>query len=131
MTDKEKQERRDNWSDFYNNKLNDEDRLQCDCHYYIKRNHKKLLFVYVPNDKKRTVFERGRATALGLCTGLPDTYIEQDHTNKKCYVEFKTPKGKLRKKQIERIDELRSRGKTVFIIDNLEEFKKVIFSFFY
>ncbi len=61
--------------------LTKEDKLQHRIISYLKYQYPNLLFAHVPNEGKRTVFERYKFKYLGGKSGIPDLLIF--YTNKK------------------------------------------------
>ena len=61
--------------------LTKEDKLQHRVISYLQYQHPTILFAHVPNEGKRTVFERYKFKYLGGKAGIPDLLIFK--TNKK------------------------------------------------
>lgn len=55
--------------------LTKEDKLQHKIISYLKYRHSDLLFAHVPNEGKRSVFERYKFKYLGGKSGIPDLLI--------------------------------------------------------
>lgn len=59
----------------YRKYLTAEDLLQEACVNYLQLQYPKVLFFHVPNEGKRTKFERFKAKVLGIKSGVSDLII--------------------------------------------------------
>lgn len=78
-----------------------------------------VSFVAIPNAAKRTEWAARQAKREGLATGFPDGMCIW--AGGICFIEFKTPKGRLSENQAEWIERLQSRGHRVTVARSIEE----------
>lgn len=76
--------------------------------------------VAIPNAAKRTQWAARQAKREGLATGFPDCMcIWADGGI--CFLEFKTPKGRLSDNQAEWIERLAERGHRVAVVRSIDD----------
>ena len=66
----------------YEKFLSKEDILQNRVMYYLKVKHPKILSIHVPNEGKRSPFERFKFKYLGGVSGIPDILVFKQNANK-------------------------------------------------
>ena len=65
----------------FNKYLTKEDKLQHRIISYLKYQYPKVLYTHVPNEGKRSVFERYKFKYLGAKAGVPDLLIFKPNKN--------------------------------------------------
>lgn len=103
-----------------------EGNLQAACVRYI-RNELKLplgTFFSIPNEGKRDPRFASRLLAQGLVAGMPDLVLLANR--KAVFFELKAKGGKLSKRQEYVIENLRTAGYEVHVIDEFDEFQKIV-----
>jgi hypothetical protein len=66
----------------YEKYLSKEDKLQNQVMYYLKMKYPKALSIHVPNEGKRSPFERFKFKYLGGVAGVPDVLVFSKNVNK-------------------------------------------------
>lgn len=79
-----------------------------------------VSMVAIPNAGKRTRWAAAQAKKEGMATGFPDCMCIWPGAGV-CFIEFKTPKGRLSDNQVEWIGRLDDRGHKVCIARSVDE----------
>lgn len=99
--------------------------------YWFKLQYPKYIIASIPNGGSRNVIEATRMKREGTLKGLPDVVIYEPHgIFHGCFVEFKAPKGRHSKEQIEMMGELLKRGYSVNTCYSFDDFRTVVKKYF-
>jgi hypothetical protein len=103
-----------------------ENKIQSDCFQWFHNSFKHLrgLLFHVPNGEYRDMATANRLKAMGVVPGIPDLIF--NYRGRTYFIEMKKPGGKPSKEQIKIHDILDQHRFTVWIVDSLEGFKKLI-----
>jgi hypothetical protein len=108
--------------------LSKEDLLQESCVKYLQFKHKEFLWFHVPNEGKRSAFERYKFKLLGSSSGVSDIIIlEQNKNSKGLAIELKYGKNKCTEDQVEFLEQMSKKGYTAAVVyDHVDEFMRII-----
>jgi hypothetical protein len=108
--------------------LSKEDLLQEACVRYLQFQHRDILWFHVPNEGKRSEFERYKFKVLGSSAGVSDLIIvEQNRTSKGLAIEIKYGRNKCTENQVEFLEKMSKKGYTAAVVyDHVDEFIKII-----
>ena len=112
--------------------LTKEDKLQHRVISYLQYQHPTILFAHVPNEGKRTIFERYKFKYLGGKAGIPDLLIFK--TNKKysgLAIELKVGRNKPTEFQIQWLEWLKQCGWETHVLYNFDDVKSVLDLYFF
>ena len=115
----------------FNKYLGKEDKLQHEVMNYIKLQYPKVLAIHVPNEGKRTPFERYKFKVLGGVAGVPDVMIfasNGDYSG--LAIELKVGKNRPTKNQLDCIDLLNKAGWYATWVNSFGKAKKTIDQYF-
>ncbi len=111
--------------------LGPEDRLQIAVNNYLSIAYPKALFCHVPNEGKRSPFERYKFKELGGKAGIPDVLV---FTPSKQYsglaIELKAGRNKPTAKQIEWLDDLKANGWASYCLNDFDTITEIIDKYF-
>lgn len=111
----------------FNKYLTKEDKLQHRIISYLKFQYPKVLYTHVPNEGKRSVFERYKFKYLGAKAGVPDLLIFKPN---KIYcglaLELKIGNNKPTKLQKEWLKDLENNNWLALCLNNYEEIIEII-----
>jgi hypothetical protein len=108
--------------------LTAEDLFQEACMNYIKLKHPDWMVMHVPNEGKRSSFERMKASVLGMTAGVSDILVFEDiGPYKGICMELKVYPNKCTPRQVEFMVSMSERGYASMVIYNrLDEFIKAV-----
>jgi len=110
--------------------LGPEDHLQMQCMKYCSMQYPNVLVVHVPNEGRRTPFERYRAKILGITAGIPDILVFR--ASGRYYglaVEVKAGKNTATPAQRHILSRLKQEGWQTSVCRSLAEFKNTLDSY--
>ena len=108
--------------------LGKEDILQHQVYnYFLYTYRNKALFFHVPNEGRRTPFERFKAKYLGMIPGIPDIIMVKDQDV--LFLELKVKPNKPTKSQEEFLNKARSYHYGSHVAYTFDEAKKIIDNF--
>tara|TARA_R110000796_G_scaffold62237_8_gene143634 strand:- start:316 stop:687 length:372 start_codon:yes stop_codon:yes gene_type:complete len=111
----------------FNKYLTKEDKLQHRIISYLKYQYPKILYTHVPNEGKRSVFERYKFKYLGAKAGVPDLLIFKPN---KVYcglaLELKVGYNKPTESQKEWLKNLEENNWLALCLNNYEEIVETI-----
>tara|TARA_R110000744_G_scaffold94462_3_gene182404 strand:- start:14057 stop:14428 length:372 start_codon:yes stop_codon:yes gene_type:complete len=111
----------------FNKYLTKEDKLQHRIISYLKYQYPKVLYTHVPNEGKRSVFERYKFKYLGAKAGVPDLLIFKPN---KIYcglaIELKVGYNKPTESQKEWLKNLKDNNWLALCLNNYEEIIETI-----
>ena len=111
----------------YRKYLKEEDLLQEACVVYLKLQYPKMVHFHVPNEGKRTKFERFKAKVLGIRPGVSDLIIiEPNKDYNGLAIEFKSKKGNPTLAQKKFLIDVKEKRFLPKVIDNFDDFKELI-----
>ncbi|MDR1199828.1 MAG: VRR-NUC domain-containing protein [Prevotellaceae bacterium] len=106
---------------------NKEHNIQVACVNWFRYQYPKHIIYAVPNGGQRNCIVAAKLKAEGVLAGIPDLHIPEPHNNYHgLYVEMKTDRNKLTKKQISMIEKLRNKGYKCEVCYSFDEFVNVI-----
>jgi hypothetical protein len=115
----------------YKKFLGPEDKLQIAVNAYLTAAYPTALFCHVPNEGKRSPFERYKFKELGGKAGVPDLLV---FTPSKQYnglaIELKAGKNKATKAQQEWLDNLTNNGWASYCLRDFDTIKQTIDKYF-
>jgi len=115
----------------YHKYLGPEDKLQNAVMQYIAAQYPGVLAAHIPNEGKRTPFERFKFKYLGGKAGIPDVMIfcpSGEYVG--LAIELKAGKNKPTKAQIEWLEELSLNGWAAYCLNSFEGCKLAIDEYF-
>ena len=104
--------------------LTKEDLLQNSIIRYIDLQYPDVYYFHVPNEGKRTYFERFNAKVLGIKSGVSDLFLFC--TNKMLILEVKQGKNKPTKNQQDFLDKMCEFGFNATWCNSFDSAKKII-----
>lgn len=107
--------------------LGPEDHLHIQVCNYLKAQYPKVVWLHVPNEGKRSKFERWKFKVLGAKAGFPDIAIFTGHGN--LVIELKIKPNNPNPNQIAWLLALESLGWETVVCYTFEEAKEVIDGF--
>lgn len=111
--------------------LKKEDKLQNAVMQYIKGKYPGVYAIHVPNEGKRTPFERFKFKYLGGVSGVPDVLIFHKNANK-CglAIELKVGYNKPTKNQLDALEALKKANWAACWVNNLDDAIETINTYF-
>ena len=115
----------------YEKYLSKEDRLQNAVMAYLKIKHPNAFAIHVPNEGKRSPFERYKFKYLGGVSGVPDILVFSQNANK-CglAIELKVGYNKPTPNQKECLKRLENANWGVYWVNNYDDAIKIIDNYF-
>jgi hypothetical protein len=111
----------------FNKYLTKEDKLQHRIISYLKYQYPRVLYTHVPNEGKRSVFERYKFKYLGAKAGVPDLLIfKPNKTYCGLALELKVGYNKPTKLQKEWLKNLEDNNWLALCLNNYEEIVETI-----
>lgn len=111
----------------YENYLSKEDKLQRAVMNYLKLNYPRVFAIHVPNEGKRSPFERYKFKYLGGVSGVPDILI---FSSKGVYsglaIELKVGYNKPTENQKICLERLKNAFWSAHWVNNFDDAKKII-----
>ena len=110
--------------------LTKEDKLQHSVVTYLKFQHPGVLFTHVPNEGKRSTFERYKFKYLGARAGVPDLLIfHANKTHNGLAIELKIGYNKPTEHQLKWLLELQNAGWASHCINDFDKCVDIINSY--
>lgn len=111
--------------------LSKEDLMQEACVNYVKYQYPSVLFFHVPNEGKRTKYQRMVVKVLGTKAGVSDLiFLEPKHEFHGMALELKVKPNKPSKAQSDFLKECTAKGYLAKVIYSFEEFKECVDKYF-
>jgi len=115
----------------YTKYLGPEDKLQNAVMDYIKVQYPDALVAHIPNEGKRTPFERFKFKYLGGKAGIPDVMVFcPNKTYCGLAIELKAGKNKPTAAQVEWLERLEFCGWAAYCLNNFDACKDIIDRYF-
>lgn len=111
--------------------LTQEQKLQESCVKFLKLQYPNLLFTHVPNEGKKSAFERFLYKIMGVRTGISDILIfKPSNGYNGLAIELKVGKNKTTDLQNKFLKDIYDCGWSCFIVYSLEGFIDVVNNYF-
>ena len=111
--------------------LGNEDKLQHQVMNFIELQYPDALCAHVPNEGRRTPFERFKFKYLGGKSGIPDVLIfDCNDTFNGLAIELKAGNNKATKNQLIWLDRLNAKGWATYCLNDFEKVVDVIKKYF-
>jgi hypothetical protein len=111
--------------------LGNEDKLQHQVMNFIHLQYPDALCAHVPNEGRRTPFERFKFKYLGGKSGIPDVLIFDCNDNfNGLAIELKAGNNKATRNQVEWLDRLNAKGWATYCLNDYKNVVDVIKKYF-
>jgi hypothetical protein len=111
----------------YDRYFGKEDWLQIATKEYLDEQYPKILYTHIPNEGKRSAFERYKAKRSGMRAGMPDIMIfAQRLSFAGLAIELKIKPNKPSVKQLDILERLSSEGWLAYVCYDFDGVKKMI-----
>ena len=115
----------------YEKYLSKEDKMQRSVMTYINTQYPKAMAVHIPNEGKRSPFERFKLKALGVFAGMPDVMIFDPNANRSgLAIELKAGYNKPTENQKKALEALKMRNWATYWTNSFDEAKEIIDNYF-
>lgn len=112
--------------------LGEEDKLQRSVVEYLKWEYPEAIFTHVPNEGRRTPFERFKFKHLGSKAGVPDLMIFNTNCDfNGLAIELKVGRNKPTESQIQWLEWLKQCGWETYVLYNFDDVKSVLDLYFF